>query len=104
MLYAKTLALILPAQGPGSSNLVSTGPDLLQVQEDDQSSLLMPLVASLDTVPVTCCVPLHVLHDMESLGNRVSHAQKAIKAKQKFHQLILHLGPQSQSTQERQVN
>ena len=29
----------------------------LQVQEDDQSSLPMPLVASLDTVPVTCCVP-----------------------------------------------
>ena len=51
------------------------GPDLLQVQEDDQSSLPMPLVASLDTVPVTCCVPLHVLYDMESLGNRVSHTR-----------------------------
>ena len=25
--------------------------------EDDQSSLPMSLVASLDTVPVTCCVP-----------------------------------------------
>ena len=49
------------------------GPDLLQVQEDDQSSLPMPLIALLDTVPVTCCVPLHVLHSMESLGNRVSH-------------------------------
>ena len=31
----------------------------MQVQEDNQSSLPMPLLASLDTIPVTCCVPLH---------------------------------------------
>ena len=81
------------------SNLVSSGawlfviwsahwPDLLQVQEDDQSSLPMPLVASLDTVPVTCCVPLHVLHSLESLSNRVAHTHtkrhKGKKAKQSF--------------------
>ena len=57
------LFLVWSAQGPG----------LLQVQEDDQSSLPMPLVASLDTVPVTFCVPLLVLHSKDSLSNRVSH-------------------------------
>ena len=85
MLYAQNSCSNLASSGAWLfANLVSKGPDLLQVQEDDQSSLPMPLVASWDTVPVTCCVPLHVLHSLESLGNRVSHTQEAIKARQSF--------------------
>ena len=55
-----TRKILILAQGP--SNLAGSGaPAFLQVQEDDQSSLPMSLVASLDTVPVTCCVPLHMM-------------------------------------------
>ena len=43
---------------PCTACTIKTSQTLLQVQEDDQSSLPMSLVASLDTVPVTCCVPL----------------------------------------------
>ena len=38
---------MLPAKGPG----------ILQVQEDDQTSLPVSLAASLDTAPLTWCVP-----------------------------------------------
>ena len=41
---------------PCTACTVKMSQALLQVQEDDQSSLPMSLVASLDTVPVTCCV------------------------------------------------
>ena len=77
MLYAQNSCSNLASSGAWLFLVWSAqGPDLLQVQEDDQSSLPMPLVASVDTVPVTCCVPLHVLHDMESLGNRVSQTHR----------------------------
>ena len=43
---------------PCTACTIKKSQTLLQVQENDQSSLPMSLVASLDTVPVTCCVPL----------------------------------------------
>ena len=86
MLYAQNSCSNLASSGAWLFLIWSAqGPDLLQVQEDDQSSFPMPQVASLDTVPVTCCVPLLVLHSMEFLSNRVSHTQKVIKAKTKLH-------------------
>ena len=42
---------------PCTACTIKASQTLLQVEEDDQSSLPMSLVASLDTVPVTCCVP-----------------------------------------------
>ena len=63
----------------------------------------MPLVASLDTVPVTCCVDMHVLHIKESL--RVSHTQEAIREKKKKrNQRILHHGYGSKSAEKLQSN
>ena len=43
---------------PCTACAIKTSQTLLQAPEDDQSFLPMSLVASLDTVPVTCCVPL----------------------------------------------
>ena len=42
---------------PCTACTIKTSQTLLQVQEDDQTSLPMSMVASLDTVPMTCCVP-----------------------------------------------
>ena len=42
----------------------------LQAHKGDQPLLPMSLVASLDTVPVTCCVPLQI--KIETLANRCS--------------------------------
>ena len=72
---------------PCTACTIKTSQTLLQVQEDDQSSLPMSQVASLDTVPVICCVPLQEKIDKWARNRRTCQGSNRWVVNPECHEL-----------------
>ena len=72
---------------PCTACTIKTSQTLLQVQEDDQSSLPMSQVASLDTVPVICCVALQEKIDKWARNRRTCQGSNRWVVNPECHEL-----------------